>query len=239
MNKSKIAIIAIPFIIFVVGYNQYPNIVKWLHNNEYDQLLERANEGNKVSQYTLGTYYEFGGGVPVDKKKAVDFYKMAAAQGHAAAIYSLGRLYKTEPGLFPIIPDRSPSDISRELIEKAANLGNEHAQCDLGTMYENGDGVPQDLKKALERYTQSADQNYGPALIKLADFYRLGIGVEKNSEKAVELLIKATKLGTPERPAYPEAYSILSIMYETGEGVPTDKEKALDYRKKSEKFKSK
>ena len=241
MKKSTIVLIAVPAILLGITYSQYPKIEKMVAVsfglNDSDILI-KANLGDAASQYTIGTYYEFGGGVlfPIDKKKAAEYYQKAASQRHAASLYNLGRLYKIEPELALETSDQSPADISRDLIEKSAYLGDDHAQVDLGTMYENGEGVPQDLKKAADLYTKAADQNYGPALIKLADFYRLGIGVEKDPAKAVELLIKATQLGIPGHPAYPEAYSMLSMIFEMGDGVPVDMDKALDYRKNAEKF---
>lgn len=47
------------------------------------------------------------------------------------------------------------------IFEKAANIGNAYAQCCLGVMYENGDGVERDYSTAVKWYTKSAEQgNY-------------------------------------------------------------------------------
>ena len=38
------------------------------------------------------------------------------------------------------------------------------AQCNLGSCYKNGDGVPKDLKEAIRYYRLAADQNVAPAI---------------------------------------------------------------------------
>ncbi len=45
-----------------------------------------------------------------------------------------------------------------ELYEKAANLGNETAQYNLGVLYENGDGIEKNIDKAIYWYVKSAKQ---------------------------------------------------------------------------------
>ena len=43
-----------------------------------------------------------------------------------------------------------------ELYEQAAAKGNAGAMCNLGFMYENGQGVPQSFAKAIKLYEQAA-----------------------------------------------------------------------------------
>jgi len=56
-------------------------------------LKEKALAGDSVSQYALGTYYEFGRGVPQTYGEAARFYLLAALQDHPDAQNDLGALF--------------------------------------------------------------------------------------------------------------------------------------------------
>jgi hypothetical protein len=80
--------------------------------------------------------------VPQDYQEAVKWYRLAAAQGYAAAEYSLGVAYDKGQGV--------PQDY-REAVKwyrLAAAQGHELAQIILGVMYTNGKGVRQDFMRA-------------------------------------------------------------------------------------------
>jgi len=57
-----------------------------------------------------------------------------------------------------------------------AEQGHASAQYNLGAMYENGHGVPQDYKTALKWYKLAAEQGYALAQINLGLMYALGQG---------------------------------------------------------------
>ena len=54
------------------------------------------------------------------------------------------------------------------LYQLAADQGLAVAQSNLGIMYEDGTGVPQDLTEAVRLYQLAADQGYSNALYNLA-----------------------------------------------------------------------
>jgi len=43
------------------------------------------------AQYLIGLCYHGGEGVKMDKKKALEYYRLAGEQGHAKALYNGGR----------------------------------------------------------------------------------------------------------------------------------------------------
>jgi predicted nucleic acid-binding Zn-ribbon protein len=66
--------------------------------------LPAAEAGDKVAQTYVGQVYERGaGGAPPDYRSALGWYEKAAAQGHPAALASLGYLYEKGLGV-----DRDP-----------------------------------------------------------------------------------------------------------------------------------
>jgi TPR repeat protein len=58
-----------------------------------------------------------------------------------------------------------------ELWIDAAYMGNVTAQCDLGSAYLSGEGVPKDGAKALELFTEAAEQGDAKSHYKLGVMY--------------------------------------------------------------------
>ena len=55
-------------------------------------------------------------------------------------------------------------------------------------MYEHGQGVEKNAKRAVELFTLSANQGHAEAQCYLGIMYEKGKGVEKDTKRAVELL---------------------------------------------------
>ena len=64
--------------------------------------------------------------------------------------------------------------------KRDAKAGHAGAQNNLGVMYENGDGVPKDLAKAVEWWQKAAAQGNAIAQYLLGRMHWLGEGVSKN-----------------------------------------------------------
>ena len=66
--------------------------------------------------------------------------------------------------------------------------GDAAAQFNLGVMYENGEGVPQDYAAALTGYRRAADQGHAGAHCNLGVFYEQGLGgLPKDDREAARL----------------------------------------------------
>ena len=65
-----------------------------------------------------------------------------------------------------------------------------HAQNNLGSLYQNGRGVPKDLGKASELYLKAADQGNAAAQNNLGVLYRSGQGVPKDLGKQQSFIKK-------------------------------------------------
>ncbi len=66
----------------------------------------------------------------------------------------------------------------------AAEQGDADAQTDLGIMYDNGFGVPQDYAAALKWYRKAAEQGYADAQHSLGDMYANSYGVTQDYVQA-------------------------------------------------------
>ena len=68
----------------------------------------------------------------------------------------------------------------------------------LGDKYRQGLGVPQNVKRAFELYTMSAEQDHVTAINILGFMYYNGIGTEPDYTKGKDLFMKAAALGSIE-----------------------------------------
>ncbi len=85
-----------------------------------------------------------------------------------------------------------------QLVQPLASDGNARAQIILGRCYENGLGVPQDMKTAVQWFSLAAEQNNSEAQVLLAYQYELGQGVPKNDAAVVRLMTSAANAGNGE-----------------------------------------
>lgn len=98
--------------------------------------------------------------------------------------------------------------------QKLAEKGSANAQFNLGAMYDNGDGVPEDDAEAAKWYQQAADQGHINAQFNLGVMYANGEGVAENPVEAASWYRKAADQGD-----YRSQYN-LGALYANGEGVP-------------------
>ena len=68
----------------------------------------------------------------------------------------------------------------------AAEQGDAKAQVDLGVMYANGDGVPENDAEAVKWFRKAADQGDAKAQFDLGVMYANGDGVPENDAEAVK-----------------------------------------------------
>lgn len=114
----------------------------------------------------------------------------------------------------------------RELKALAETDG--EAQNILGEKFFRGDGVPRDLKKAVEYLGKAVEQNNTQAMMSLAYLFNEGFGVEQNCTRGEALVLKADFLGEAEAPGF------LAETYIYGRGhVERDFRKGFKYAKKA------
>jgi len=114
------------------------------------ELRPLAEQGDVISQYTLGALYANGYGVPQDYIQARKWYTQAAVQRYAIAQVHLGVLYEEGRGV--------PQDYiqARQWYTQAAVQGYAIAQVHLGVLYAEGRGVPQNFVQAHKWYNLAA-----------------------------------------------------------------------------------
>ncbi|MGB7631437.1 MAG: tetratricopeptide repeat protein [Candidatus Deferrimicrobium sp.] len=123
------------------------------YQTAYRLIKPLAEGGLPEAQFNLGLMYEMGQGVPRDYAEALKWYRRAAEQGNAKAL----KWYR-----------------------KAAEQGNAEAQFNLGLMYDERLGVPQDYAEAVKWYRKAAEQGFAEAQTNLGIMYFTGQGVPKD-----------------------------------------------------------
>lgn len=81
---------------------------------------------------------------------------------------------------------------------RAAEQGHAGAQFNLGLLFAEGHGVPQDSAKAAEWFTRAAEQGNVDAQNNLGVMYLIGEGVERDASKAIAWFEKAAAQGNEE-----------------------------------------
>jgi TPR repeat protein len=97
-----------------------------------------------------------------------------------------------------------------------AEQGDASAQLYLGSMYDDGDGVPENDKTAVKWYTKAAEQGNAGAQWVLGGMYDRGLGVLENDKTAVKWYSLAAIQGNASAQYY------LGYMYANGTGLLTD-----------------
>ena len=209
--------------------------VKWLR--------KAAEQGFAEAQCALGLCYAEGKGVPADAAEAAKWFLKSAEQGFAPAQHLIGICYDNGEGV------RQDEAETVKWYLKAAEQEIPPAQYSLGLCYVNGTGVPEDMAEAAKWFRKAAEQGFAPAQYMLGICYYHGHGVpedkaegrkwlrksaEQGFGKAIEMLGqleddkgKGDELGNAE-----ELFRF-GLSYYRGEDVPQDREKAVQYFRKS------
>ena len=102
-----------------------------------------------------------------------------------------------------------------------AELGDADAQRNLGTMYRQGIGVPQDYMEAVRWYRMAAEQGLSDAQVSLGNMYRIGEGVPQDYAEAIRWTRAAAEQGDV------TGQFNLGQYYAIGEGIEKDQQEAF------------
>lgn len=101
-----------------------------------------------------------------------------------------------------------------------AKKGNTDAQRELGCMFLNGEGVPQNYKAARFLLKKACLANDDKAMCAMARIYQYGVGIKTNKTLAFKLYLRAAHMGNPKG-----CYGAGNMLYK-GQGVKQNYQKA-------------
>jgi len=161
-----------------------------------------AEQGHVEAQYALACLLDQGG----HADEAHAWYTKAAVHGHAAAQKALSsEKWKTMAA--PVTAPKSnaepqkAADMSPEALDRLfqqAEAGDIDAQYNLGIMYYNGEGAPQDFGQAMNWFHLAAQQGDADAQFNLGLMIGRGEGVKKDPKISLQWFQKAAEQGHPE-----------------------------------------
>ncbi len=162
-----------------------------------------------------------------DKRTAYEYLKAAERFGSVAALNTLGLCY-----LEGLVPDET-KDIKKAIsyFEKAIEYDYVYAYNNLGKIYEN----KKEYKKAFDYYLKSALKGESWASNKVAEFYRLGKGTDKNMKEAYKYYVLSTEVPLSLLDFW-TYYNLAKYFYQNGNhaaGVEKDLSKAIECYKKA------
>ncbi|XP_070769459.1 death ligand signal enhancer [Enoplosus armatus] len=183
MNLRHVGDTSVPVILNIIGLE---NAKSENYEEAFTCFVAAAQQGYSKAQFNTGVCYEKGRGVCKDKKKALYYYQQAAVGGHRQAQYRYAKLLLTSRGhqsleelntainfleqaaadgltkaqvclasvyCQELVRDRSKSV---QYLKMAAASGDDTALLFLGQCFENGFGVQQNLRTAVEYYKRAA-----------------------------------------------------------------------------------
>lgn len=176
-----------------------------------------AEQGGTES---LGAYGQFlllrARDASADPDDAIPYLKRAAQRGHTESQYLLGHEMINPYGKLTNYSE------GLRLLEQAAGQGHGMARYTLACTYLDGTGRPADPERGVRLLTAFIEEHpYPIAILKLADCYRDGYGVQRDSDHAVSTYRHWQTL--------PSAQYRLCLMYHFGEGVAKDEAEALQW----------
>ena len=181
-----------------------------------------ALQGHAVAQFNVGQMFELGDGVEQNLRKRKTYYHLAAEQEHATAQYRLGMIY---------LGEGKKSEAFR-WITKAAKQKLPDACVRLGDFFRTGTGTAVSRKAARKWYRTAiehgnAEAEYCLWLMDAEKSVQGNNGDLQNTPESLKLLQASAEHG------YGPAQNALGGFCQTGNGVPKDEQKAVEWYRKA------
>ncbi len=187
----------------------------------FENLIDKANQGDIKAQFTVAKCYENGQTVEQDFEEAFKWYTKAAEQGEVSSQYSLGVCYAYGIGV-----EQNDEEAVKWYI-KAAEQGDANSQYNLGLYYNEGQVVEQNYKEAFRWYSKAAKQGKAEAQCNLGICYLNNLGTEQDYQQAVKWFSKAADQG------FALAQYNMGVVYDNGYGVAQDYYEAFKWYSKA------
>lgn len=218
MNLSKGSIIIGVLIALMHGIFLQSAFASSADISEQDVLL-RAQEGDKNSQFRIGYLLLAGTDEVRDEINALYWIRCASMKKHAKSTVLLSQFYRY--GWANVNIDLN---LSRRLLEQASEMSDGEAFFLLGVYYDLGIGVQRNTMKAQNYYKLALKYGYFHALLNLGKLL-LESSEKTDIQSGVMYLEKAGYNG------YTEGFRLLSFMYREGEYVGKNENLARYYEK--------
>jgi len=160
-----------------------------------------------------------------EHRQAYPLFQQAAEAGSAEAMVFLGTYAdSTQPAYANVAKNDT---VAAAWYRKAAEAGDARGMANLGVMYANGRGVPQDDAQAVNWYRKAAEAGDADGMTNLGWMYQNGRGVARDDAQAVNWYRQSAEAGSP------HGMANLGWMYWNGAGVTKDDVAAIGWYRKA------
>lgn len=202
-------------------------------NYEQAFKLYQAAKNSESAKLRIANFYEYGKYVPKSLSNAIKIYNELQKNNNAYAMYKIGSFYFNGDGL------KKDLNSAYKWLNKALLAGSVEAMNHfriIGTKSKNDIRTYQEIyqagkalvdkkmvEEAMPYLEASAAERYLPAIITMYDVYKIGLGVDSNLVKALEILKKYESYKEP------QIYYLMGKAYEYGEGCDSSFTLAAKY----------
>jgi len=156
----------------------------------FELLMQHPVPESKKYHFLLGRCYYYGAGVEKDYSKAFASFEKSAKLGFGKAKDYLGDCYRNGQGV-----EKDLYEAARWYKDAADNNGTANAAHSLAFMYMNGEGVPENEKKAVDYFMIAAEGGIIQAQRIIAQEYVSGDILNRDYEAARVWMEKAANQG--------------------------------------------
>lgn len=155
--------------------------------NDPETCRKAALQGDVKAMVNLGSCYISGlNGVDVDKEEAVNWLMKAVDHGDTEAYCFLGMVYSDSDD-----PEFYDYDEAMKWYQKGAEMDDGDCMWNIGILY----SIKENDTEACKWYRKAMHAGNAMGAYNLALMYYDGRGVEKDEEKAIRIMRKASELG--------------------------------------------
>ncbi len=233
--------------------------IKHKKYSEYEKaekcFLKAIDQGSAEAMYQMAeimpySTYRKWHNEKLAEKEAVELYKMAAELGHKWAMASYAQRLRHGWGT------EKNAALALEWYKRAAESGAAYVCDDIGEMYVKGEGTapdpkeavrwlqkgaeaysrldhscirqiePLDMDAAVRLYRKGVEKGNAECVKRLEELQKEGVISQQNDSDFIRILESRVKQGDT------TAVERLARIYETGDGVPADRKKAMELYKK-------
>lgn len=213
------------YALYEMGINEYSGYIKGYprYDISYNYFKKASIKDHPGSYYMMGSMYMdglIGSRSNEELNIAFNYLNKAVNLGNIVAINKIGLFYMN--GLYPV-----EKNIDKAILffKKAAEQEYPYAYNNLGMICEKNNN----MQKAFTYYEKSASLGESWALNRIGEFYRKGIYVKKDMEKAFNYYNKAIDIPIS-NVCYYAFYNLAKYYYLTGNTILIkDENKAIEY----------
>lgn len=173
---------------------EYPENINAVTSDKLESAKGDAlHNKDAKTMFALGVMYRDAINVDRDYLQAREWFQKAVNLGDTDAKVALARLQMLDADITGF---ETSFESAVKNLEEAEKAGNKKAYYPIAELHEVGGVYERSYEKALIYFTKSAEAGDANGYVKIAHYNYYGLGTEKDKRKAIEALMKVSKLSS-------------------------------------------